>query len=199
MKTAFTLIELLIVIAIMGILSALLFPVFTSAKRSAFKASSTSALRQSFVSSNLYSSDYEDRIPYAVDECDWRGLCTSSYSDEWRNMIQDNNIPSFTIALKPYGFVPSLFKIEVGSGPRDFESMGSNFYYDLKLSSSPLQRYEENACPYFTERKSYFWNGGIEGTVQADYRWLTLRFGGQIQFANYHDAFTKADECKALN
>ena len=63
MKRAFTLVELLTVIAIVTILSALLFPVFAQAKVSAQKSSTISNARQSAVSILLYAGDNDDHFP----------------------------------------------------------------------------------------------------------------------------------------
>jgi len=57
---AFTLIELLIVIAIIAILAAILFPVFAQAKLAAKKASDLSNLKQHALSSIMYANDYDD-------------------------------------------------------------------------------------------------------------------------------------------
>ncbi len=62
-RRAFSLVELLVAIAIVGILAALLFPVFSSAKSAAKKASCTSNLRQLGAASFLYMADADDRYP----------------------------------------------------------------------------------------------------------------------------------------
>ncbi len=60
---AFTLIELLVVIAIIAILAAILFPVFAQAREAARKASCQSNLRQIGSAFQLYSQDYDERLP----------------------------------------------------------------------------------------------------------------------------------------
>ena len=57
------LIELLVVIAIIAILAAILFPVFAQAKVSAKKASSISNLKQTALSTMIYTADYDDSFP----------------------------------------------------------------------------------------------------------------------------------------
>ncbi|MCA0361912.1 MAG: type II secretion system GspH family protein [Armatimonadetes bacterium] len=64
---AFTLIELLVVIGIIVILAAILFPVFTQAKRSAKEAVRLSNIRQVGLALTLYAGDYDDLPPYATD------------------------------------------------------------------------------------------------------------------------------------
>jgi prepilin-type processing-associated H-X9-DG protein len=57
------LIELLVVVAIIAILAAVLFPVFARAKEAAGKAACTSNLRQIGTAFALYLHDYDDRLP----------------------------------------------------------------------------------------------------------------------------------------
>lgn len=59
----FTLIELLIVIAIIGILAAILFPVFSRARENARRASCMSNLRQIGLGSVMYAQDYDEKYP----------------------------------------------------------------------------------------------------------------------------------------
>lgn len=60
---AFTLIELLIVVAIIAILAAILFPVFGQAKLSAQQTKCLSNIRQSGVGIALYLGDSDDQLP----------------------------------------------------------------------------------------------------------------------------------------
>jgi prepilin-type N-terminal cleavage/methylation domain-containing protein len=61
-RSAFTLIELLVVIAIIAVLSAILLPVFSSAKKSAHQTVSISALKQLSVANTLYVADHDDTM-----------------------------------------------------------------------------------------------------------------------------------------
>lgn len=63
MRRGFTLIELLIVITIMAILAALVFPVFARARESARATVCTSNARQICFALLLYAQDYDDTFP----------------------------------------------------------------------------------------------------------------------------------------
>jgi len=62
-RTAFTLVELLVVISIIGILAALLLPALARAKETARTSACASNLRQIALASHLYAQDYDDRFP----------------------------------------------------------------------------------------------------------------------------------------
>jgi prepilin-type processing-associated H-X9-DG protein/prepilin-type N-terminal cleavage/methylation domain-containing protein len=60
---AFTLVELLVVITVIGILSALLFPVFARAREKARQTTCTSNLRQLYMACMMYADDYDGYFP----------------------------------------------------------------------------------------------------------------------------------------
>jgi len=69
----FTLIELHVVVAIIAILAAMLFPVFSRAREAARKATCGSNLRQIGISFAMYLSDYDDCYPNTGDPYLWMG------------------------------------------------------------------------------------------------------------------------------
>ena len=67
---AFTLVELLTVIAIIAVLAAILFPVFASARAKARQTACLSNLKQVGLAVQMYAQDYDGIFPYALDASD---------------------------------------------------------------------------------------------------------------------------------
>lgn len=59
-RQAFTLIELLVVLAIIAVMAGILFPVFSTAKSSAYRVTCLSNFRQVGTSQSIYNQDYDD-------------------------------------------------------------------------------------------------------------------------------------------
>jgi prepilin-type N-terminal cleavage/methylation domain-containing protein/prepilin-type processing-associated H-X9-DG protein len=67
-KKAFTLIEILMVIALISLLAAMLFPVFAQARKSARSITCVSNMRQLGVAISMYAGDYDDSYPNGTDD-----------------------------------------------------------------------------------------------------------------------------------
>ena len=83
-RNAFTLIELLIVIAIIALLAAILFPVFNRARENARRASCQSNLKQIGLGIMQYTQDYDERYPMMYSNTPGGTLAVPS----WRQTIQ---------------------------------------------------------------------------------------------------------------
>jgi prepilin-type N-terminal cleavage/methylation domain-containing protein len=66
-QSGFTLIEMLVVIAVIAILAAILFPVFAQAREKARQASCISNLKQIGAAMLMYATDYDDCFPGSPD------------------------------------------------------------------------------------------------------------------------------------
>ncbi len=65
-RKAFTLIEMLVVVAIVAVIAALIFPVFAKAKQSGFATQDITQLRQVYMGLQMYRADYEQNYPLSL-------------------------------------------------------------------------------------------------------------------------------------
>jgi len=107
---AFSLVELLVVIAMVGVLSALLLPALNRAKSRAAGITCLNNVRQLGLAWILYSDDHEGRLPYNLGGDSTRGTVTTKTNLNWVNNVltweldSDNtNLLTITEAsLAPY-------------------------------------------------------------------------------------------------
>jgi prepilin-type N-terminal cleavage/methylation domain-containing protein/prepilin-type processing-associated H-X9-DG protein len=104
-KKAFTLIELLVTIAIIGILAAILFPVFARAREQARKASCQSNLKQLGLAEMMYVQDYDETFQAA-----YISGGTVGVSYYWYDMIQPY------VKNKQVFICPTAGDIQYGNG-----------------------------------------------------------------------------------
>lgn len=95
--TAFTLLELLAVVAIIALLASILYPVLAQSRRSAVRASCQGRLRQIGLAFGLYTVDYDDIYPAAIDR----------YTRDRPESLPDDHppiseMPDLVDVLKPY-------------------------------------------------------------------------------------------------
>jgi prepilin-type N-terminal cleavage/methylation domain-containing protein len=88
----FTLVEVLLVISIISLLAAILFPVFDTARRTSRRAVCLSNLRQIGMGIGMYAHDYDDRYPHGIDPADVE-------SDSW------SSDPGFKTMLRQWGYL----------------------------------------------------------------------------------------------
>lgn len=113
---AFTLLELLVVIALIGVLAALLLPALSAAKGHAKRATCLSHLRQVNLGLRMYCDDSSDKTPMVNGAAFW----TTAWSS-YRRLIKD------------YVGAPGQ------PSPRDklFACPADTFYYDLRPEPHP--------------------------------------------------------------
>ena len=101
---AFSLVEILVVIAIISTLAALLFPVFTAVRGKGRQTICLSNLRQIGQSVAMYTQDYDGLYPYAVD------LQDKSWPYLW------DKYPGFRMAIPMLPFVQQVLQPYAKSG-----------------------------------------------------------------------------------
>lgn len=147
-KGGFTLVEILIVLVILMILAALLFPVFSSVRAKARQTACASNLRQIGLAVIMYTQDYDDLFPRGGDPTDIN-------TDAWRNAFE-GRFSEDAKALRPLPVVmhsyikkPEIWQCPSDSGfdlsdtgsqtplnarPTSYEAFGSSYYYRTELT-----------------------------------------------------------------
>ena len=121
MKRAFTLIEILVVIAIIALLAAIIFPVFATARGKARSAACQSNLKQLGAAMAMYIGDYE-RYPKALDPSDkftpemWNG------HPAYKALI--DSMPLLPEAMNPYVKSAAVWTCPSDTGFDEIEKSG---------------------------------------------------------------------------
>lgn len=158
MRRGYTLIEILVVIAIVAIVAAILLPVFTKAKESAKKTSCLSNLSQIGKAMLIYMADYDDLFPYGLDPADrYRPQIWSGYPG-WQARIP--YMPMLHEVLQPYCKSPEVFHCASDRGAMVVES-----HFPLDLPSTPSH--------FFTFGTSYHFRTELafRGTSHSAMQW----------------------------
>ena len=110
MRRGFTLIETLVVIALIATLAAMLFPVFAQVKRPAKGTACIGNLRQIGMAINLYGLDADERYPLATDPVDANSRCAH------REALR---LPQLHAILAPYVKSAELWHCPLDTGVPD--------------------------------------------------------------------------------
>lgn len=134
-KTSFTLIELLLVLAIIGVLSSFLMPALSKAREKGRRAVCLSNLKQSVMLFHLYSSDSQDNLTsWESDTIHWpRKLLESKYLENYSLLLCPTQIKS----INGYAIGNSKKSYLTGGG----KIFGSYSYNNaLAASSGPVNK-----------------------------------------------------------
>lgn len=88
MKKAFTLLEILIVLFIIGVLTALLFPLTNKSRENARRSSCQSNLKQVGLGFMQYMRDYDEKVTLAYTDDDSSGDYNANFDKGWMQNIQ---------------------------------------------------------------------------------------------------------------
>ena len=181
--TGFTLVELLVVIAVISILMAVLFPVFQSARESARRTSCQSNLRQIGLAIFQYADDFDDQVPppYSLND-----KTTTGMDVRW--------FLTYSFATGTYDFTsgylqPYLKSSQIKTCPdatgipgTDYESSyGVNFTYLSTLSSV-------DGIDYWTCAKFGQMDDPSETILMTDAAYYST-FSNSLQFTTPNTSF----------
>ncbi len=148
-RRAFTLVEILVVIAIVALLSAIIFPTFVLVREKARRTSCLSNLKQIGGAMEMYRADYDGRFPFAVDPYDKKH---GGFGAGFDALIP--TLPMVHEVLLPYSS-PQVFGCAGDTGfefdeqsgvrmdalPSAYEKFGTSYYYRTELASLQIQEF----------------------------------------------------------
>jgi prepilin-type N-terminal cleavage/methylation domain-containing protein/prepilin-type processing-associated H-X9-DG protein len=198
-RKGFTLIELLIVIAVMGILAALLFPVFSSARERARTTACSSNMKQLGMAFMQYMQDYNRRTPNAIDGAAMAG-----------NDKNTNNKYSGWTFYQIFGTKDN--ELDPDAGAAQFDPQKGSLFPYVKSAAVYIcpsdaegeetgQSYAANACVFNKTKTCADGTGNVDtGTCRAGksetrFRdptsWMLL---GEESRNRFHDAISSTDD-----
>ena len=150
-RRAFTLVELLVVIAMIATLAALLLPVFSKAKEAGRGTACLSNLHQIGVALQLYVQDNRNHLPVMRD----KSLTTS------------NTLPSPDVVLSNYLGNVNVLRCP-SDGPRYFEKTGSSYSWNSLLNGEDGDhleafgmKFDPHAMPLMYDKEKFHAGRGL--------------------------------------
>ncbi len=203
MKRAFTLLELLTVVAILGILAGLLMPVLARAKAAAKGAVCVGNERNLHVAVTLYAGDWDDRYPRAADRYWQNVVCEEPPPFALERGFCDFPSPAATLA--PYITDRDVWHCPADTGldvldftqeasrqwPTSFASTGSSYWWNDDLSeesttsvvlpSKAILLFDRAGAWHGTGRMIYVGNGPELGLLFSGFRYNALHADGHVR------------------
>lgn len=195
-RRGFTLVELLVVVGILAVLAAILFPVFARAREKARAAQCTSNLKQLGLAIEMYSADYDDLFPWGIDPADeflpeiWSGF------PAWQALIP--TMPRLKDVLLPYTRNREIWHCRSDIGfdelehtglplngrPSAYEAFGTSYMWRTEVTFEHLG---PSLLAHPAETNVLFdghgnWHG--HGSYDAG-RWNILYGDGHVKSATY--------------
>lgn len=137
MRRAFTLIEMLVTIAVLGILAAILLPALAKAKDRGRQGTCINDIRQLAIAFQMYHTDNKDEFPAPGSK-----TLYGPQPEDWIWWQQDRDIRQSSIVPHLSGFNPALFTCPVDYDARSLQQQGNlpddPYRYSYSLTSYSL-------------------------------------------------------------
>lgn len=217
-RRGFTLVEIIIVLAIISILTALAFPAFYAARGKARQLSCASNLHQIGLGVMMYIQDNDDRYPRGGDPIDidttaWQGAFNGRFAEDAKAL------KPLPVVLKPYvkeaelwhcpadigfDYADTVFPVPLKAHPSSFAAFGTSYYYRTEIAlrrRRTLTAYEPKA-PYTKHGASEInmifdgkgnWHGGGQGDPPTSEEWNKGRYN--VLMADGHVKNMSAAQC----
>lgn len=156
-RRGFTLIEILIVLAIIMLLAAILFPAFEAAQNNANRAACQSNLKQLALGMQMYTSDYDNTYPSFRQEWD-TGSCPGSVASIVSTVTNQWNAKGWATMIEPYTKNSEL--LQCPSGPATPSDPAYIGYPNIKDQKYQKNSGKQNYNAYFYNMNLGYRTGG---------------------------------------
>ncbi|HEY3780994.1 MAG TPA: type II secretion system protein [Fimbriimonadaceae bacterium] len=143
-RKGFTLVELLVVIGILAVLAAILFPVLATAKRAAKANVALQNLSQIGIATQLYADDNSDYLPYSEGNNCLHLAIIKGFGCNGYSVSLIESLPPYNAEILPYGAKQALFESPVDSVGILAEEPGhqATWYLETATTQYPGSSYE---------------------------------------------------------
>lgn len=193
-RAGFTLVEMLVVIGIIAVLAAMLFPVFARAREKGRSTRCVANLRQIGMAWQMYADDHDGMPPWAIDCADQYLPQIWSHFPGFQALIP--SMPRHEEVLRPYMHSRQIWQCPSDTGydvledsglpldgrPTAYDAFGNSYMYQtiITFMQRPIEQLREptKANVYFDGYGS--WHGG---RGFGDKRWNVYYADGHVKTA----------------
>lgn len=183
-KSGFTLVELLVVIALIAALGAILFPVFANARSRSRIAGCTANLRQIGQAVAMYKSDYDGTYPQGIDGYN------RPHDDPNELGIIDpflSSLPDIIEQLETYTKSKAVFRCpsDEGEGQKVpvYERFGTSYHFVMLTGGETDECWESPAELYYTADFSGTFHTSPKASIWSR-KSTFLLLDGHVKFVN---------------